>query len=563
MRARFLPSTSTFTVPSGRRNSCKMVPSVPISKMSSGAGSLVFAFFCAARRMSLSCAIASSSAAMDFSRPTNSGTTMCGKTMMSRSGSRGTVRTPPLALGSFFSSLRKNIGCLASGGSTGRLGHAKRTASVRRSHSIILLHTQRVRRGPEFPSALDGTQVRASARYRMLGERTAGLRGLGLLLVHDEGRFLLENAVLVEHDLADVLVRGHFVHHVQHRVLEDGPEPARAALVTDGLLRHRPQRAFGELELDAVHLHQLPVLFGERVARLGEDVHQRRLVELLERRDHRQAPDELRDHAELQEVLGLRVAEQLADVPLLLRLHVGAEPQALALRALGDDVLQPAERAAADEEDVRGVDLEELLLRVLAAAFGRHVRDGALDDLEQRLLHAFAGDVARDRRVLALARDLVDLVDVDDPLLRALDVVVRRLQEVDDDVLDVLADVSRLGEAGRVRDGEGDVEDARQRLRQQRLAGAGRAEQQDVRLLQLDVVHRDLALDPLVVVVDRDREDLLRALLSDHVLVEDALDLGRPGDAQLLIARLLLVDLLRDDVVAEPDALVADIDGRS
>jgi hypothetical protein len=37
--------------------------------------------------------------------------------------------------------------------------------------------------------------------------------------------------------------------------------------------------------------------------------------------------------------------------------------------------------------------------------------------------------------------------------------------------------------------------------------------------------------EPLVVVVDRDRQDLLRGLLADHVLVEDALDLaGEPAD---------------------------------
>ena len=75
-----------------------------------------------------------------------------------------------------------------------------------------------------------------------------------------------------------------------------------------------------------------------------------------------------------------------------------------------------------------GVDLQEVLLRVLAPALRRHVRDGAFDDLEQRLLHALARDVAGDRRVVALARDLVDLVDVDDAALRALDVVVGVLQ---------------------------------------------------------------------------------------------------------------------------------------
>src|SRR2546430_12341941 len=44
----------------------------------------------------------------------------------------------------------------------------------------------------------------------------------------------------------------------------------------------------------------------------------------------------------------------------------------------------------------------------------------------------------------------------------------------------------RSGERGRVGDREGDVEDARQRLGQQRLAHAGRTDQQDVALVELD-----------------------------------------------------------------------------
>jgi hypothetical protein len=39
--------------------------------------------------MNVSERITSSSALIDFSRPTNSGTIMCGKTTMSRSGSTG------------------------------------------------------------------------------------------------------------------------------------------------------------------------------------------------------------------------------------------------------------------------------------------------------------------------------------------------------------------------------------------------------------------------------------------------------------------------------------------
>jgi len=79
----------------------------------------------------------------------------------------------------------------------------------------------------------------------------------------------------------------------------------------------------------------------------------------------------------------------------------------------------------------------EFLVRVLAAALRRHVGHRALEDLEQGLLHALAGNVASNRGILILAADLVDLVDVDDALLGARHVAVGSLQQLEDDVLDV------------------------------------------------------------------------------------------------------------------------------
>ena len=228
-----------------------------------------------------------------------------------------------------------------------------------------------------------------------------------------------------------------------------------------------------------------------------------------------------------------------------------------------DDFVEPDERAAANEKDVAGVDLQEVLLRMLASAFGRHVGHRALDDLQQRLLDAFATDVAGDGWVVALARHFVDFIDVDDAALRAFDVVVGVLQQLDDDVLDVLAYVSRFGEGGRVGDCKWHVQDSRQRLCQEGLAGARGTQQKDVRFLKLDVVRRDFRIDALVVVVYCDGENLLRALLPDDVFVEDGLDLGglwkRRGGRQ----RLFALDLFGDDVVAEPDALVTDVDRRT
>src|SRR5512138_1198415 len=138
--------------------------------MSSSAGSFVLASFCAARRMDFCFAIASSSARMDFCRPTKSGTTMCGKTMMSRSGSSGT-RAPP--------------GC----------GDCGSRLSFRKSIGL------------PFP-----------------------LRRLGRLLVEHDGMLAVRDDLFGDEHFLDVGLRRDVVHHVEHDVLHDRTEPAGAGL---------------------------------------------------------------------------------------------------------------------------------------------------------------------------------------------------------------------------------------------------------------------------------------------------------------------------------------------
>ena len=97
-------------------------------------------------------------------------------------------------------------------------------------------------------------------------------------------------------------------------------------------------------------------------------------------------------------------------VPLL---H-GAKAHDVLAQAALDDVFQPDEGAAADEQDAAGVHADVFLLGMLAAALRRDVANGAFEDFQQGLLDAFAGNVARDGDVLGLARDLVDFVNIDD-----------------------------------------------------------------------------------------------------------------------------------------------------
>src|SRR5712672_2401750 len=188
--------------------------------------------------------------------------------------------------------------------------------------------------------------------------------------------------------------------------------------------------------------------------------------------------------------------------------------------------------------------------------------DGSFDDLEQRLLHTLAGHVTGDRRTFRLAADLVDFVDIDDAALGSFDMVLGRLQKLLDDVLNILADITRLGQRRSVGHGEGHVENARQRLGKQRLARTGRADQQDVRLREFDVAVLGLVIEALVVVVNGDRQHLLRMVLADHIIVENLADFLRRRNAVARFHQRRLV-LLADDVLAQLNAFVANEHGRT
>ena len=200
--------------------------------------------------------------------------------------------------------------------------------------------------------------------------------------------------------------------------------------------------------------------------------------------------------------------------------QLGIEAQTTLSDALADDVCQADERTAQDEQDVRRVDVDEFLLGVLAPALRRHGGLGALDDFQKRLLHALARHVARDGEVFSLAGDLVDLVDVDDADFRTRDIEVGGGDQLEQNVLDVLADITRLSERRRVSNRERDAQRARERLGEQRLAGTRGAQKHDVALRELDITLLRLRFhaDALVVVVDGDGEGALRVFLAHHML---------------------------------------------
>src|SRR3546814_20442368 len=104
----------------------------------------------------------------------------------------------------------------------------------------------------------------------------------------------------------------------------------------------------------------------------GQDLDERRLIQVLKRCNDRQATDEFGDKTEFQQILRLALAQHFACPPLVRRRDMGTKTNRLALKPVCDDAVQTGKRAAANKQDVRRIPLPEFLLRLHAPALRRH-----------------------------------------------------------------------------------------------------------------------------------------------------------------------------------------------
>src|SRR5690606_37777530 len=103
---------------------------------------------------------------------------------------------------------------------------------------------------------------------------------------------------------------------------------------------------------------------------------------------------------------------------------MSAETDGFSFQTVTDDLFQTSKCASADEQDIRRINLQKLLLRVFTAALWRNAGRCAFHKLQQSLLNAFTGNIACNRRVLRLAADFVDLVDIHNAALGRFDMIV-------------------------------------------------------------------------------------------------------------------------------------------
>src|SRR3546814_18588416 len=120
-------------------------------------------------------------------------------------------------------------------------------------------------------------------------------RAVRLLLCKDAvGLLAAFKHILVEYDVIDAVERRQVEHGVEQYAFQYRTKPARAGLALDRAARDRRKRILGKAQLHALHVEQLLILLDQRVLRLGEDLDERRLVQVFPGGDQRHTADEAR-----------------------------------------------------------------------------------------------------------------------------------------------------------------------------------------------------------------------------------------------------------------------------
>ena len=263
--------------------------------------------------------------------------------------------------------------------------------------------------------------------------------------------------------------------------------------------------------------------------------------------------------------MGNDLAHPGSGVQFPLAVNIGAKAQRGRAGALGNHLFQTVKSAAADEQDVGGIDLNKFLLGMLSAALRRHVGDGAFQNFQQCLLHAFTADITGNGGVFGLAGNLVDFIHIDDTALCALHIEIRCLNQAQQDVFHVLAHITGFGQSRSIGNGKGHIQHLGQCLGQQGFTHTGGTQQQHVALVQIHALFAEI--DALIVVVNSHRQGDLCPVLTDDIFIQHGFDLPgfgeNHGSAVLLIGGSQRVIFFFQNRAAQLDAGIADIDART
>ena len=292
------------------------------------------------------------------------------------------------------------------------------------------------------------------------------------------GVTFFEDDIFVDDDFFEVVHGRDFVHDIEHDFFEDGAESARAAFSADGFADDGELAVVSDVELDVFELEESDVLFEDAIFGFIDDVQEHVFGEVIEGDDDGDSTHEFGDETELNDILCRSLGEEFGLIGARFFNVIGGEAHASFADAFFDDIGEVIEGAGEDEEDVRGIDADEVLLTwSIFSCIWREGDISCFDHFEECLLNAFAADVTS---AGATCSNFIDFVDADDASFGLFDVFVSGHPEGFDDIFDVFADVTCLCECRGIGDGKGDIDEFGDGLRDESFSAAGGADHEDI-----------------------------------------------------------------------------------
>ena len=188
-----------------------------------------------------------------------------------------------------------------------------------------------------------------------------------------------------------------------------------------------------------------------------------------------------------------------------------------------DNFIQPFKSAAADKQNIGGINLDKLLLRVFSAALRRYVSHRSLYNFQKSLLYSFSGYVSGNGGIFRFSGNFVNFVNINNAILSTFYIVICCLNDFQQNIFHILAHITGFGQSGCVGNGKRHIQQSCQRLSQKRLTRTGRTQHKNVALLQFHI-RASACQHTFVVVVNCNRKHFFRFILSNDILIQKCLN---------------------------------------
>ena len=161
-------------------------------------------------------------------------------------------------------------------------------------------------------------------------------------------------------------------------------------------------------------------------------------------------------------------------------MNIGTEAHVFLRTATANSLINAVKGAAANKENIRCIDLQHFLVRMLTTSLGRYIGFRTFEDFQQSLLNAFSGNIACNRRIFRLSGNLIDFIDIDNASFSLGNIKVRRLNQFEQAVFHIFPYIAGFSQTRRIGNSKGNVQKLGQRLCQQGLAATRRTDHDNV-----------------------------------------------------------------------------------